>query len=197
MTLVEDCYAGLVWTAEHAEQIGFDAAQLVVAGTSAGGGLAAGTTLLARDRAAPDRRSGADLPDARPPQRHLEPPVRRPSGLVRNANAFGWRSVLRTRPTRTCPPTNPALADDLSGLPTTYVDAATLRSPRRGRHVRHPHLGRRWPGRTARHGRGLPRLRLPLPQAGVSSTARLLAATRSARPETGRRSRSNRLNSTA
>jgi hypothetical protein len=53
ITLVEDCYAGLVWTAEHADEIGFDAAKLVVAGTSAGGGLAAGTTLLARDRSGP------------------------------------------------------------------------------------------------------------------------------------------------
>ncbi|RXZ71886.1 alpha/beta hydrolase, partial [Agromyces albus] len=47
---VEDCYAGLVWTAEHAEELGIDPARLIIAGASAGGGLAAGTALLARDR---------------------------------------------------------------------------------------------------------------------------------------------------
>jgi acetyl esterase/lipase len=50
MTLVEDCYAGLVWTEEHAGDLGIDPAKLVIAGTSAGGGLAAAATLLARDR---------------------------------------------------------------------------------------------------------------------------------------------------
>ena len=50
---VEDCYAALVWTAEHADELGIDPARLVIVGASAGGGLAAGTTLLARDRSGP------------------------------------------------------------------------------------------------------------------------------------------------
>ncbi|WP_329529259.1 alpha/beta hydrolase [Streptomyces sp. NBC_01462] len=50
---IEDCYTGLVWTHEHAAQIGGDQNRLVVTGTSAGGGLAAGVALLARDRGGP------------------------------------------------------------------------------------------------------------------------------------------------
>lgn len=50
---VEDCYAGLVWTAEHADELGIDATRLAIGGGSAGGGLAAGTALLARDRGGP------------------------------------------------------------------------------------------------------------------------------------------------
>ncbi|MET9717229.1 alpha/beta hydrolase [Streptomyces rochei] len=50
---VEDCYAGLVWTAEHAAELGIDPGRLSIAGASAGGGLAAGTALLARDRKGP------------------------------------------------------------------------------------------------------------------------------------------------
>jgi acetyl esterase/lipase len=51
--LTEDCYVGLVWTAEHASELGIDPSRLVIAGGSAGGGLAAGTALLARDRHGP------------------------------------------------------------------------------------------------------------------------------------------------
>jgi acetyl esterase/lipase len=47
---VEDCYAGLVWTAAHAAELGIDPRQLIIMGVSAGGGLAAATALLARDR---------------------------------------------------------------------------------------------------------------------------------------------------
>jgi acetyl esterase/lipase len=47
---IEDCYAGLLWTARHAGELGVDADRLVVGGASSGGGLAAGLALLARDR---------------------------------------------------------------------------------------------------------------------------------------------------
>lgn len=50
---VEDCYAGLVWTAQHAEDLGVDPQRIVVAGASAGGGLSAALALLARDRSGP------------------------------------------------------------------------------------------------------------------------------------------------
>lgn len=52
-TLVEDCYAGLVWMAQNAAALGIDPDRIVVFGGSAGGGLAAGTALLARDRGGP------------------------------------------------------------------------------------------------------------------------------------------------
>ena len=49
---VEDCYAGLTWTVEHADELGIDPARVILGGVSAGGGLAAAVALLARDRAA-------------------------------------------------------------------------------------------------------------------------------------------------
>ncbi|MFN0095963.1 MAG: alpha/beta hydrolase [Dehalococcoidia bacterium] len=47
---LEDCYVGLKWTYENAAMLGVDPKRLGISGASAGGGLAAGLALLARDR---------------------------------------------------------------------------------------------------------------------------------------------------
>ena len=47
---LEDCYAALRWTYDNAEELGIDRTRIGIYGLSAGGGLAAGLTLLARDR---------------------------------------------------------------------------------------------------------------------------------------------------
>jgi acetyl esterase/lipase len=50
---VQDCYAGLTWTAAHAAELGIDPDRLLIAGASAGGGLSAAVALMARDRGGP------------------------------------------------------------------------------------------------------------------------------------------------
>ena len=50
---IEDCYSALVWMRDHAADLGIDLDRLAVNGGSAGGGLAAGLALLARDRNGP------------------------------------------------------------------------------------------------------------------------------------------------
>ncbi|KAI1354809.1 alpha/beta hydrolase domain-containing protein [Xylaria sp. FL0043] len=51
---VEDCYAGLLWLTTEWETLGIDPKRIMVVGHSAGAGIAAGMTLLARDRGGPD-----------------------------------------------------------------------------------------------------------------------------------------------
>ncbi len=56
---VEDCYAGLVWTAGHAASLGMDADRVAIVGVSAGGGLAAATAIVSLGHAAVRRFEGA------------------------------------------------------------------------------------------------------------------------------------------
>lgn len=49
----EDAYAALQWAERHAAQSGWGAPRLVLAGVEAGGNLAAGASMMARDRGGP------------------------------------------------------------------------------------------------------------------------------------------------
>ncbi|KHO24953.1 alpha/beta hydrolase [Mycolicibacterium setense] len=53
-TAAEDFYAATSWAVEHAADFGADPSRVTVGGDSAGGNLAAVTTLMARDRGGPE-----------------------------------------------------------------------------------------------------------------------------------------------
>ncbi|WEH13432.1 alpha/beta hydrolase fold domain-containing protein [Streptomyces sp. VNUA24] len=126
---VEDCYAGLVWTAEHAGEIGGDPDRLVLAGGSAGGGLAAALALLARDREGP-RLLGQLLMCPMLDDRNDTFSAHQMAGLGvwdRSANETGWNALLgERRGTDTVEPyAAPARAADLSGLPPAFIDVGS------------------------------------------------------------------------
>jgi acetyl esterase/lipase len=128
-TLVDDCYQGLLWTAENAGDLGIDPARIVVAGASAGGGLAAGVTLMARDRGTPAIAAQMLICPMLDHRNDTTSSRQYSSGegvWTREMNAFGWRSVLGGLTGEDVPGyVSPAVAGDLSGLPATYVDAGT------------------------------------------------------------------------
>ncbi|WP_218854805.1 alpha/beta hydrolase [Paractinoplanes atraurantiacus] len=126
---VEDCYAGLVWTAAHAGELGIDPAQLVIAGASAGGGLAAAVALMARDRGGPTL-AGQMLLCPMIDDRNDTPSAVQMAGLGvwdRTANDTGWTALLgdaRGGPD-VSPYAAPARATDLSGLPPAFIDVGS------------------------------------------------------------------------
>lgn len=126
---VEDCYAGLVWTVEHAGELGIDPSRLVIAGASAGGGLAAATALLSRDRGGP-----------RPLLQLLVYPMLDDRNTTRSSyeivavgiwdratNIGGWRALLGEAAggEDVSHYAAPARAGDLSNLPPAFIDVGT------------------------------------------------------------------------
>jgi acetyl esterase/lipase len=119
---LEDCYAALVWLHEHASDLGVDPARIAVAGSSAGGGLAAGLALLARDRGGPalcfqylgipELDDRLDTPSM---LRFTDTPL-----WARPAAIQSWRFYLGETDD-VSPYAAPARAEDLAGLPPAYV----------------------------------------------------------------------------
>ena len=122
---LEDCYTALTWMAD---ELPIDRRHIVVVGQSAGGGLAAGLALLARDR--------GEVPLAY--QLLIYPMIDdrniTPSSSLNavvwspGANVLGWRAYLGDRYGTDDVPiyAAPSRATDLSGLPPTFLCVGTL-----------------------------------------------------------------------
>jgi len=122
---VEDCYAALTWVGAKTAELGIDPARLGIGGASAGGGLAAGVTLLARDRGGPalcfQSLGVPELDDRLDTPSMLAyddtPLWNRPNAI------FSWTSYLGTAPggPDVSPYAAPARATDLAGLPPAFI----------------------------------------------------------------------------
>jgi len=123
---VDDCYAGLSWLADHAVELGISPERIMIGGASAGGGLAAGTALRARDAGGPaligqllvypmlDHRNDT-------PSSHAIQDLR---VWNRSANEAAWAAYLGgAAPTAY---SSPSIAEDLSGLPPAYVNVGSF-----------------------------------------------------------------------
>ncbi len=126
---LEDCYAALRWTYDHAHKLGIDKGRIGIYGLSAGGGLAAALALLARDRGeVPVAFVLLDCPMLDDRQRT---PSMQADGLYvwgAGSNEFGWRSYLGALyGAEDVPPyAAAARASDLAGLPPTCVVVGSI-----------------------------------------------------------------------
>ena len=125
---VEDCYSALLWLHSAAGDLGIDPTRIMVAGESAGAGLVAALCLLARDR-------GKVQPFyqylAEPMLDHRSVDSDHPHvghfGWTRDHNRFGWLSMLgEASGQKVSPYCSPAVAEDLSGLPHTFIHIGAI-----------------------------------------------------------------------
>lgn len=120
---LDDCYSALGWMHENADELGIDTARIGIGGESAGGGLAAALALKARDAGEyaichqhltypmlDDRTGSAEVPGD---------PLVGEFVWTRESNQFGWSRYLGDAPAAA--PQVPARAENLSGLPPTWL----------------------------------------------------------------------------
>jgi acetyl esterase/lipase len=123
---VEDCYAGLVWMAKNAAELGFDPERLAVYGGSAGGGLTIATAMLARDR------GGPALSFMMPIYPMIDDTNTTGSSQEivdigiwdRAGNIEAWAWYLGGKPADQY--AAPTRAEDVSGLPPAFIDVGTV-----------------------------------------------------------------------
>lgn len=138
-TPTEDCYAALQWLSTRGADLGVDPARLGLMGDSAGGGLAAGIALMARDRGLEppvkkqiliypmlDDRSVAALSAAS----HTSPLLELVTFSLPTAKLCWEAYVGKEKAGRpdadVSPYAAPGRATDLRGLPSTYIDVGGL-----------------------------------------------------------------------
>jgi acetyl esterase/lipase len=128
---VEDCYAALKWLHTHASELGVDPTRIAIAGSSAGGGLAAALGLLARDRGeipVAFQLLIAPMLDDRTCTLAEPHPYTGEFIWTREANRFGWTSLLGQGPggPDISPYAAAARAEQLEGLPPTFINVGAL-----------------------------------------------------------------------
>lgn len=131
-TLVEDCYAALKHISNNAQALNVDPARLAVLGESAGGGIAAGLALMARDRGLAPPLVKQILIYPMLDDRNLEPIKDLESFAVWKSidNLTGWTALLgKGNIGKSCDVSAyaaPARVSSVLGLPPTYIDVGEL-----------------------------------------------------------------------
>lgn len=128
---LEDCYRGLAWTFEHADELGIDATRIGIGGVSAGGGLTAALALLVKQRGEFDLAFQLlDCPMLDDRQTTASSQMEGLPIWSKGSNTYGWRAYLGDlygtgRIPCTAAPAR-ATDDDLRGLPPAYVSVGAV-----------------------------------------------------------------------
>lgn len=124
---IDDCYRALLWLKEHAAELGIDEEQIFIGGGSAGGGLTAALSLMARDKG--EVNIAFQMP--------LYPMINHttiPNGEKSNTlvwdlarNKIAWKLYLgEYYSTSSIPPyAVPMLAESFDNMPPTYTFVGT------------------------------------------------------------------------
>jgi len=125
---VEDCFAGLRWLHDHAQEVAIDPERIAVMGDSGGGGLAAGVALMARDRGTPLARQVLVYPMLDDRNVIPDPELVPFAGWTYESNRIGWSALLGDTIGSDDVPSYaaPAREQNLAGLAPAYVEVGEL-----------------------------------------------------------------------
>lgn len=123
---VEDCVEALNWVAENAEEIDADPARMAIAGDSAGGNLAAVTTVVARDDGGPALQLSVLIYPvaAGTPNSYSHHAFAEKHFLTRRTILWFYEQYLNGPDDAADPRFAPLETPDLSGLPPTLLIVA-------------------------------------------------------------------------
>ncbi|KAJ5953562.1 alpha/beta hydrolase fold-3 domain-containing protein [Penicillium verhagenii] len=109
-TPLDDCYAGLKWVGRHISELGIDESRLLLAGQSAGGGLAAALALASVTKEDPDSVRSCSCARCST--------IGTIQSLASSLKGEGEEVDILASP-------GLATAAELSGLPTTFIDVGS------------------------------------------------------------------------
>lgn len=124
----DDCYTGLRWLYDNASQFNVDTSRIGVFGESAGGGLAAGVALRARDEklSPPLAKQILIYPMIDDRNTVPVPTIEHLLTWSHDSNETAWKALIGDREDEVDYYGAPARAVNVSGLPSTYVDVGSL-----------------------------------------------------------------------
>jgi acetyl esterase/lipase len=127
-TPVEDCYAALEWLVAHVAELGVDPSRVGVMGDSAGGGLAAGVALLARDRGVALARQVLVYPMLDDRNTVPDPELAPFAGWTYDNNLTGWTALLgdAVGGSAVHHSAAPARATNVEGVAPAYIEVGEL-----------------------------------------------------------------------
>ncbi|MBW2942213.1 alpha/beta hydrolase [Zhongshania aquimaris] len=125
---IEDCYSALVWTANNSSELSIDPERIAVTGGSAGGNLAAGVSLMARDRDGPKISFQMLLYPVLDYQMQTQSMINGSELPIwdseKTKHAWDFYLSHEDKGANISPYASPSHAQDLRNLPTTYIMVA-------------------------------------------------------------------------
>jgi len=129
-TLAEDIFSGLQWLIQNAATLGIDASRIALMGHSAGGGLAAGAAILAREKKLQVAMQLLIYPmlDDRTTDTETDVAVQPYLTFTHEDNYTGWSALLgdRVGTADVSPVEAPARLTDFAGFAPAYIEIGEL-----------------------------------------------------------------------
>lgn len=126
---IDDCYRAFVWLVQHSQELSIDPTRIGIMGDSAGGGLAAALTIVARDKKGPSLARQILLYPMLDDRTVTPDPELLPFIIwTYEDNLTGWTAYLGNQvgSPAVSPHAAPARLQDAKGLPPAFIDVGEL-----------------------------------------------------------------------